>query len=210
MALSLSRMERLPREDHPQRVAIPQPPMKDNLGPRFHGVVVALVSWFMGKEDHLNPKVLWTAVEEVLYENGNMSDLALQTAIRERYARKINAVLQKQALPFNPEGPGTSKLVTRFKFAPLTEASDIRLFKFSKFITLGAQTAFSCETVHAILDENPVYTAVSYVWGNLGDDVPVLVGEDHFLMVTRNLMEVLFRFSGCNNPREAGNTIRLL
>jgi len=39
-------------------------------------------------------KVLRTAVEEVLSENGNMSDLALQTAIRERYARKIYAVLQ--------------------------------------------------------------------------------------------------------------------
>jgi hypothetical protein len=120
-------------------------------------------------------------------------------------------VLQTPALSLNPEGLGTLKLVTRFKFAPLTEASDIRLFKFSKVITLGAQTAFfSCEIFHANLDENLVYTAGSYVWGTLDDVVPVLVGEDHFLMVTRNLMEVLFQFSGCNNPTDAGNTIRLL
>jgi len=48
-----------------------------------------------------------------------------------------------------------------------------------------------------------------YVRDTFDDDVPVLVREDHFLMVTRNLMEVLFRFSGCNKPGP-GNTIRLL
>ncbi len=72
------------------------------------------------------------------------------------------------------------------------------------------QVYFSCDIVHANLDDHPNYTAMSYVWGPLNDGVPVLVGDHEFLMVTRNPMEVLYRFSGANTPTDNGNTTRLL
>ena len=84
-----SNMENLPRADRPQVVeppAVPKPNMKDNLGPRFPEAVSQLVSWFIAVEDHFDLNPLRTAIEEILSEHGNMSDLALQTLIRERYA----------------------------------------------------------------------------------------------------------------------------
>ncbi|KAF8858566.1 hypothetical protein BDZ45DRAFT_557449, partial [Acephala macrosclerotiorum] len=67
-----------------------------------------------------------------------------------------------------------------------------------------------CTIEHANLDNNPTYTAISYVWGSFDDIMPVLIGDGKFLMVTRTLMEVLFQFSGANTPTDVGNTTRLL
>ncbi|KAE9378889.1 hypothetical protein N431DRAFT_433910 [Stipitochalara longipes BDJ] len=208
MASKQSATDFLPDEDRPR---VGGPTMKDNLGLGFHRAVYDLVKWFLRTEGHFNPQTLTTAVEEILSEYGNMSDLALQTLIRERYARKIYAVLQTPAVSLNPKDPRNARKITRYEFASLTRPSDIRLFRFSRFITLGNETPYlSCEMVHADLDERPDYTAISYVWGPLDDNVPVIIGENKFIMVTRNLMEVLFRFSGCNSPTDIGNTTRLL
>lgn len=185
--------------------------MKANLGLGFPQAVSRLMTWFLIAEGQFDEKSLKTAVEEILSENGNMSDLALQTAIRRRYAKKIYAVVQTPAISLSPLDSTNFRYVTRYKFAPLTGPSDIRLFKFNKFITLGEQVYFSCEIVHANLDDKPVYTAISYVWGSVEENiVPVLIGDDKALMVTRNLMEVLFRFSGANTPTDTGNRTRLL
>jgi len=207
-------MERyLPETDRPQIGLSPEirtRTMQENLGPRFPKAVSDLVSWFEQVEKDLDPEKVRIVVEEILAENGNMSDLALQTLIRERYAKKIDALVQAPAISLNPQDAENFKTVTKFKFAPLTGDSDIRLLKFRKFIVLGGQTYFSCELVHANLDDHPNYTALSYVWGPLDDGYPVLVGDDEFLMVTRNLMEVLYRFSGANSPTDTGNTTTLL
>lgn len=40
--------------------------------------------------------------------------------------------------------------------------------------------------------------------------MPVLIGNDHYLMVTVNLMELLFRCSGANTPTDQGNTTTLM
>jgi hypothetical protein len=168
------------------------------------------VSWFEQVEKDLDPEKVRIAVEEILSEKRNTSDLALETLIRERYAKKIGALVQAPAISLNPLDAENFKTVTKFKFDPLTGDSDIRLLKFRKFIVLGGQTYFSCKLVHANLDDHPNYTALSYVWGSLDDGFPVLVEDDKFLMVTRNLMEVLYRFSGANTPTDAGNTTTLL
>jgi hypothetical protein len=174
-------------------------------------MVTNLVGWFL-VDENFDEKPLKLAVEEILSENGSMSDLALQTAIRQRYALKIYAVFQPPAIDLNPLVPSSvCRPVERYRFAPLVGPSDIRLFRFKKFVTSGEQVYLSGEIVHANLDEKPVYTAVSYVWGSLTDGiVPALVGDQEFLMVTRNLMELLFRFSGADTPTDTGNTTRLL
>lgn len=159
--------------------------MKDDLGPRFPKAVSDLVSWFGLVERHFDLNTLQTVNEEILSENGNMSDFALQTAIRKRYAEKINAVLQIPAVQLNTADTENSKVVTRFEFAPLTGPSDIRLFKFRKFITLGDQMPyFSCKIVYVNLGEHPDYTGISYVWGPLDKALPVLIGDDKFIMVS--------------------------
>lgn len=68
--------------------------MKYNLGPDFSQAVSSLVAWFLAAEDHYDEDSLKIVVEEILAENGSMSYHALQTAIRRRYAQKINAVVQ--------------------------------------------------------------------------------------------------------------------
>ncbi len=207
-------MERyLPETDRPQISLFPElrpRTIKENLGPGFPKAVFDLVSWFEQVEKDLDPENLHIAVEGILSEKGDMSDLALQTLIRERYAKKIDALVQAPAITLNPQDVEMFKTVTKFKFAPLIGASDIRLLKFRKFLVLGGQTYFPCELVHANLDDYLAYTALSYVWGPLDDGYPVLIGEDEFLMVTRNLMEVLYRFSGANTPTDTGNTTTLL
>jgi len=184
--------------------------MKDNLGLHFHRGVYDLVQWFMHTERVFDRKILTTATEEILSERGNMSDLALQTLIRERYARKIYAVLQVPVIILGTREPRNVTKVLRYEFAPLIRPSDIRLFRFSRFIMIGNTPLFSCEMVHADLAERHNYTAISYVWGPLDADVPVIIGKNKFLTVTKNLMEVLFRFSGCNSPYDIGNTTSLL
>jgi hypothetical protein len=183
--------------------------MKESLGPGFSQAVLDLVSWFMTTDGQFDEKTLKTVVEEVLSENGKMSDLELQTAVRRRYSQKIYAVLQVPAINLNPLGPRDSMPVRRYKFSALTGPSEIRLFKFKRFITLGAQIYISCEIVHANLDDNPAYVALSYVWGALDPCVPVLIGDKEFLMVTFNFMEVLFRISGADTPTDKGNTTQL-
>lgn len=208
-----SKMENLLEENRPQPVSsLVTPPltMKESLGPKFLSAVSNLVTWFLESEGQFDENNLKIAVEEILAENGNMSDLALQTAIRKRYAQKIYAVVQSPAIQLHPLDLPNSRYVERYKFLPLTGPSEIRLFKFSKFVTLGDQIYISCTIEHANLDDNPTYAAISYVWGSLDDIMPVLIGDDKFLMVTRTLMEVLFRFSGANTPTDTGNTTRLL
>jgi hypothetical protein len=207
MASRFSATDFLPDEDRPP---IGGPSMKDNLGLRFHQAVYNLVQWFMHTERVFDRKILTTATEEILSERGNMSDLALQTLIRERYARKIYAVLQVPVIILGTREPRNVTKVLRYEFTPLTRPSDIRLFRFSRFIMIGSTPLFSCEMVHADLAERHNYTAISYVWGPLDADVPVIVGKNKFLMVTKNVMEVLFRFSGCNSPYDIGNTTSLL
>ncbi|CZR65443.1 uncharacterized protein PAC_15343 [Phialocephala subalpina] len=208
-------MENLPEPDRPQptsTLTIPPLTMKTSLGPSFPSAVTNLVTWFLENEGGFDESNLKIAVEEILTENGNMSDNALQNAIRERYAQKIYAVQQTPSIMLNPldVDPRNSRYVKRYKFVPLTGASEIRLFKFSKFVTLGDQVHISCTIEHAHLDDKPNYTAISYVWGSLDDIMSVMIEDDKFLMVTRNLVEVLFRFSGANTPTDTGNTTHLL
>jgi hypothetical protein len=157
--------------------------MKDNLGLRFHQAVYDLVKWFMYIEKVFDRKILTTATEEILSERGNM--LALQTLIRERYARKIYAVLQAPAIILGTREPRNVTKLLRYEFAPLTRPSDIRLFRFSRFIMIGGTPQFSYEMVHADLEERHDYTAISSVWGPLDADVPVIIGKNKFIMVTK-------------------------
>lgn len=78
------------------------PGIKEHHGPDFDTHISGLVSWFMQAEGVFEPDVLRTAIEEILEENDPMSDLALQTSIRERYAKKKGVVLQAPALSLNP------------------------------------------------------------------------------------------------------------
>lgn len=94
-------------------------------------------------------------------ENSTMSDLDLQ--IPKRYAEKKGVVLQLPAIILSPQDSRESKTVERYKFTPLSNPADIRLFKFRKFIVLGGLSYYYCEIVHANLDEKPVFYALSYV-----------------------------------------------
>jgi hypothetical protein len=184
--------------------------MKESLGSEFPQAVSRLVTWFSATEDHLDEKIMKNAVEEVLEENGAMSDLALQTVLLKRYAQKIYTVQQSPAIQLNPLDATNSRYAKICKFSPLVGAPDIRLFSFKKFVTLGNQVYCSYEIVHANLDNKSAYTAVSYAWGSIDDTVPLLIRDDQFLMVTGTLMEILFRFSGANNPTDVGNRELLL
>jgi hypothetical protein len=206
-------MENLPEEDRPPAMAgslISGTTMKSNLGTaEFAKAVSSLVAWFLATDSLLDENIVTNSVEEILQEYGKLTNLALQTAIRKRYAQKIYAVVQPPSILINPLDPGESRNLGKYKFTPLTGPSEIRLFKFRKFITLGSQVYISCDIVKANLDDKPVYTTISYVWGSLDNIVPVLIGDDECLMITTNLMEVLYRFSGANTPTDTLNTTSL-
>ena len=187
------------------------PTMKDTLGSEFPQAVSRLVDWLSAEEVHLDTKMMKNAVEEVLEENGAMSSSALQMAIRKRYAQKINTVVQAPKIQLSPPSDATNSTdFTRYSFSPLVGASEIRLYSFEKFVTLGDRVYCSGKITHANLDDKPDYTAISYAWGSIDDIIPLLIGDDQFLMMTRSLMEILFRFSGADSPTDMGNRERLL
>lgn len=54
--------------------------------------------------------------------------------------------------------------------------------------------SISCTLSHVSLEDQPHYTALSYVWGDLNDTMPIFLdGEE--ILITRNLHEALYHFS---------------
>jgi hypothetical protein len=145
--------------------------------------------------DHMDHNIMEGVISEVLREAGPISPSDLEAAIYKRYAEKIYAVQQFQAITLNPIDSENPAYFTRYKYAPLVGPSTIRLFRFKRFVTFRDQDYYSCEIVHASLDDNPVYMAFSYAWGSLNDVFPILIEPGQFLMATKTLMEVLWRYS---------------
>lgn len=108
-------------------------------------------------------------------------------------ASSIHAVPQLEELRGELED-GWEFLLKRYKYPPLTQPDAIRLLRVlpleDRFKSKTAHL-LRCELIHATLDTAPEYIAMSYVWGDLQNCQPVLVGEEEFVMITSSLQSAL-------------------
>jgi hypothetical protein len=139
-------------------------------------------------------KILTEVIDEVIKESQSLSQLDMIVTIRRRYVQRIYAAEQFPAIYLNHCSTDKRGYATRYSYSPLLEMSEIRLLRFEKFVSVGRDYC-SCELIHANLEDNPIYCAVSYAWGSVHDTHPILIGDNRFLMVTTSLVEALYRFS---------------
>lgn len=71
-----------------------------------------------------------------------------------------------------------------------SEGSEIRLIKFDN--ASRHTGGFSCQLEHVKLDENPVYFALSYVWGDETKTKRIIV-NGYLFQVTENLHDALLQ-----------------
>jgi hypothetical protein len=85
--------------------------------------------------------------------------------------------------------------IKTYTYKPLKDAQDIRLL-----VLLPWTSEIRCKLIHGSLNDHEDYEALSYVWGDTGTKIGILL-DDARLFIGSNLYEALQRFSPTSFPR---------
>ena len=116
-------------------------------------------------------------------------------SMREAEARinSIRAVWQYPVLHLDLDREKQARILTKHWPRPLVKETEIRLFRMTGSITIDECSYLKCEFVHADLDEAPSYHAVSYAWGSLNVNYPIIINDNECLLITRSLQDFLLQ-----------------
>ncbi|EPE32206.1 hypothetical protein GLAREA_07339 [Glarea lozoyensis ATCC 20868] len=114
-------------------------------------------------------------------------------AARER-VDAIDAVPQAKALTVGLKN-GWDCHLEPYTYQPLLEPDGIRVLRIfpwkERLQTIDGLYMPRCELIHLNLNSSPEYATISYAWGSLLENSPVLLHGQNFLTVTNSLFEVI-------------------
>ncbi|MCJ1397675.1 hypothetical protein MMC11_000871 [Xylographa trunciseda] len=116
----------------------------------------------------------------------------------EAASKFIDAVPQNPVLHLGLDFENKARLVTKYQYRPLVKDTEIRLLRLTGMVAIDRCNYLTCEIVHADLDSAPTYQAVSYAWGALDVNYPIIINDTECLLITRSLQDFLeqaFSFS---------------
>ncbi|MCJ1281777.1 hypothetical protein MMC26_001100 [Xylographa opegraphella] len=109
----------------------------------------------------------------------------------EAWSNAIHALLQYPALHLGLDSERKARIFTNYWHHPLVKETDIRLFHITGMAAIDGSNYLTCEIVHADLNDKPNYHAVSYAWGSLDVNYPIIIDESHCLLITKSLQDFL-------------------
>ncbi|MCJ1437946.1 hypothetical protein MMC27_007333 [Xylographa pallens] len=103
----------------------------------------------------------------------------------------MRAVLQYPALHLGFDRENKARILTKYWHRSLVKNTEIRLFHITGIADINGCNYLTCEIVHADLDDKPTYHAVSYVWGSLDVNYPIIINGTQCLLITKSLQDFL-------------------
>ena len=109
----------------------------------------------------------------------------------EAMSSAIHAVLQYPVLHLGLDCDNRARVLTKYWHRSLRRKTEIRLFHITGMAEIDGRNYLTCEIVHADLDDKPTYHAVSYAWGLLDINHPIIIVKFQCLLITKPLQDFL-------------------